>query len=107
LAKGGGESPTVSYNDLDWKPNGPEPTCDISMNYGAFTNDSLTTMYEVVRGALDADDTLKERGEEIRFRVRETAEWKKHATDLEMEMIKRGMIFEVINWSQGQAELPK
>ena len=60
------------------------------MNYGAFTNDSLTTMYEVVRGALDADDTLKARGEEIRFRVRETAEWKKHAADLEMEMIKRG-----------------
>jgi hypothetical protein len=60
-------------------------------------------MYEVVRGALDADDTLKVRGEEIRFRVRETAEWKKHAADLEMEMIKRGMIFEVINWSQGQA----
>ena len=83
-----------------------EPTCDISMNYGAFTNDSITTMYEVVRGALDADDTLKARGEEIRFRVRETAEWKKHAADLEMEMIKRGMIFEVINWSQGQAELP-
>jgi hypothetical protein len=52
------------------------PTCNISMNYGAFTNDSLTTMYEVVRGALDADDTLKTRGEEIRFRVRETAEWR-------------------------------
>jgi hypothetical protein len=48
----------------------------------------------------------KARGEEIRFRVRETAEWKMHAADLEMEMIKRGMIFEVINWSQGQAELP-
>ena len=77
------------------------------MNYCAFTNDSLTTMYEVVRGALDADDTLKARGEEIRFRVRETTEWKKHAADLEMEMIKRGMIFEVINWSQAQAELPK
>jgi hypothetical protein len=43
------------------------------MNYGAFTNDSLTTMYEVVRGALDADDTQKARGEEIRFRVREPA----------------------------------
>jgi hypothetical protein len=51
-------SPPVSYNDLDWKSNGLDPTCDISMNCGAFTNDSLTTMYEVVRGALDADDTL-------------------------------------------------
>jgi hypothetical protein len=29
------------------------------------------------------------------FAIRETAEWKKHAADLEMEMIKRGMIFEV------------
>jgi hypothetical protein len=76
------------------------------MNYGAFTNDSLTTMYEVVRGALDADDTQKARGEEIRFRVRETAEWKTHAADLEMEMFKRGMIFEMINWSQSQAGLP-
>ena len=75
------------------------------MNYGAFTNDSLTTMYEVVRGALDADDTLKARGEEIRFRVRETAEWKKHAADLEMEMIRRGVAFEIIDWSSGQAEL--
>jgi hypothetical protein len=76
------------------------------MNYGAFTNDSLTPMYEVVRGALDADDTLKARGEEIRFRVRETAEWKKHAADLEMEMIERGMIFEVINWSQVRQNFP-
>ena len=76
------------------------------MNYDAFTNDSITTMYEVIRGALDADDTLKARGEEIRFRVRETPDWKLQAADLEMEMIKRGMMFEVINWSQGQAELP-
>jgi hypothetical protein len=37
------------------------------MNYGAFTNDSITTMHEVVHGALDADDTLKARGEEISF----------------------------------------
>jgi hypothetical protein len=55
---------------------------------------------------LDDDDTLKARGEEIRFRVRETAEWKQHAADLKMEMIKRGMIFEVINWSQGQQSFP-
>ncbi len=75
------------------------------MNYQAFTNDSITTMYEVIRGALDADDTLKARGEEIRFRVRETPEWKKFAADLEMEMIRRGMIFEVVDWSEDQAEL--
>jgi hypothetical protein len=76
------------------------------MNYQAFTNDSITTMYEVIRGALDADDTLKARGEEIRFRVRETPEWKKHAADLEVEMIRRGMIFDVIDWFEDQAELP-
>jgi hypothetical protein len=76
------------------------------MNYQAFTNDSLTTMYEVVRGALDADDTLSAPGEEIRFRVRETPDWKKHAADLEMEMIRRGMIFELIDWSKDQAQLP-
>ena len=29
------------------------------MNYEAFTNDSLTMMYEAVRGALAADDALK------------------------------------------------
>jgi hypothetical protein len=40
------------------------------MNYQAFTNDSLTMMYAGIRGALDADDALKELGEETRFRVR-------------------------------------
>ena len=29
------------------------------MNYQAFTNDSLTLMYEAIRGALAADDALK------------------------------------------------
>jgi len=62
-------------------------------------------MYAGVRGALAADDALVGRGEETRFRVRETQDWKKHAADLEMEMIRRGMIFEVIDWSGGQAEL--
>jgi hypothetical protein len=70
------------------------------MNYQAFTNDSLTTMYEVVPGALDADDTMKVRSEEIRFRVRETPDWKQLAADLEMEMIRRGMMFKVIDWSE-------
>jgi hypothetical protein len=53
------------------------------MNYQAFTNDSLTMMYQGVRGALAADDTLSELGKESRFRVRETPEWKLHAADLE------------------------
>ena len=76
------------------------------MNYKAFTNDSLTMMYEGVRGALAADDALKRQGEETRFRVRETPDWKQHAADLEKEMLKRGMPFEVIDWSEDQATLP-
>lgn len=76
------------------------------MNYQAFTNDSLTMMYEGIRGALAADDGLSGLGEEPRFRVRETAEWKKHASELEAEMLRRGMFFEVIDWSDGQATLP-
>ena len=75
------------------------------MNYQAFTNDSLTMMYEAIRGALAADDALKRQGLAIRFRVRETPDWKKHAADLESEseMLKRGMRFEVIDWSEDQA----
>jgi hypothetical protein len=76
------------------------------MNYQAFTNDSLTMMYEGVRGALAADDALKRQDLETRFRVRETPDWKKHAADLEAEMLKRGMFFEVIDWSEDQGMLP-
>jgi hypothetical protein len=76
------------------------------MNYQAFTNDSLTMMYEATRGALAADDALKRQDQETRFRVRETPDWKQHAADLEAEMLKRGMLFEVIDWSEDQARLP-
>jgi len=76
------------------------------MNYQAFTNDSLTMMYEAVRGALAADDAAEKRGDEPRFRVRDTPDWKKHAADLESEMLKRGMFFEVIDWDEGQGKLP-
>ena len=76
------------------------------MNYEAFTNDSLTMMYEAVRGALAADDALKRQGQETRFRIRETPDWKKHAAHLEAEMIKRGMLFEVIDWSEDHTTLP-
>ena len=76
------------------------------MNYQAFTNDSLTMMYEGIRGALAADDALVRQGMRTRFRVRETPDWKTHAADLELEMIKRGMVFEVIDWSEDQARLP-
>ena len=76
------------------------------MNYQAFTNDSLTMMYEGIRGALAADDALKRQGMGARFRVRETPEWKKHAGELESEMLKRGMFFDVIDWADDQAVLP-
>ena len=76
------------------------------MNYQAFTNDSLTMMYEGIRGALAVDDALKRQDLETRFRVRETPDWKKHAADLESEMLKRGMFFEVIDWSEDQGNLP-
>jgi hypothetical protein len=76
------------------------------MNYQAFTNDSLTMMYEAIRGVLASDDALTVQGGEARFRVRETPDWKKHAADLESEMVRRGMLFEVIDWDEGQAKLP-
>ena len=78
----------------------------VPLNYQAFTNGSLTLMYEGVRGALASDDTTKAQGGETRFRVRETPDWKQHAADLESEMLKRGMFFEVIDWSEDQAQLP-
>jgi hypothetical protein len=76
------------------------------MNYQAFTNDSLTMMYEGIRSALASDDALKGQGEEPRFRVRETPDWKKHAGNLESEMLSRGMFFDVIDWSDDQGHYP-
>jgi hypothetical protein len=75
------------------------------MNYQAFTKESLIMMYEAVRGALAADEALKRQGEETKFRVRETPEWREHAAALEAEMLRRGMLFEVIDWSEDQATL--
>jgi hypothetical protein len=45
-------------------------------------------MYEGVRGALVANDMLKGRAEESRFRLRETPDLKQHAANLETEMRK-------------------
>ena len=76
------------------------------MDYQAFTNDSLTMMYAAVRGALGADDAAERQGGEPKFKVRDTPEWKKHAADLESEMLRRGMLLEVIDWAEGQGSLP-
>jgi hypothetical protein len=87
--------------------SGAEPFHRVDpMNYRAFNNDSLTMMYESVRAALASDDAQAGMGEERRFRIRETPDWRKHAADLEAEMLKRGMFFEVIDWSEDQATLP-
>ena len=61
------------------------------MDYQAFTNGSLSLMYEAVRGALASDDAQEKQGEDPRFRVRDTPDWKKHAADIEAEMLRRGM----------------
>jgi hypothetical protein len=63
-------------------------------------------MYEGIRGALAADDALCGLGEEPRFRVRETPDWKLHAAELETEMLNRGMFFDVIDWSEDPTILP-
>lgn len=76
------------------------------MNYRAFTNDSLTMMYEGVRGALAADDEFCRLGEKPRFCVRATPEWKTHAGALEAEMLRRGMFFDIIDCSEDQKTLP-
>jgi len=68
------------------------------MDYQGFTDDSLIKLYEGVREALAADEAYTELGGEGRFRVRKTPAWKLHAADLEAEMLRRGMTFEVIEW---------
>ena len=76
------------------------------MDYRKFTNDSLVMMYESIRGALASDDAQRLAMEEPRFRVRETAEWKEHAANLELEMLRRAMSFDLIDWSEDQGRLP-
>ena len=76
------------------------------MDYRKFTNDSLTMMYESIRGALASDDAKKLAGDRPLFRVRETADWKEHAANLEIEMLRRGMALNLIDWSEDQGQLP-
>jgi hypothetical protein len=40
-----------------------------------------------------------------RFRVLETPDWKEHAADLDQEMLKRGMFFDVLVRRSGDAAL--
>ena len=50
-------------------------------------------MYEAVRGALAANDALKEQGEGAKFRVSKTSEWKVRAAELEGEIAQKGLRF--------------
>jgi hypothetical protein len=52
------------------------------------------------------DDSVERQGDDPKFNVRDTPEWKKHAADLETEMLRRGMLFDVIEWHEGQEKLP-
>jgi len=52
-------------------------------------------MYESIRGALASDDVQRAAGEKPRFQVRETADWQEHGANLEAEMLRRGMFFEI------------
>ena len=76
------------------------------MDYRTFTNDSLTMMYEGIRGALASDDAQEAEGDQPRFGIRETPDWRVHAANLESEMLRRGMFFQIIDWSEDQAQLP-
>jgi hypothetical protein len=63
-------------------------------------------MAKAIRGALASGDALVGLGEEPRFRVRKLPTGKSMPADLDAEMLKRGMLFEVIDWDEGQAKLP-
>ena len=76
------------------------------MDCRKLTNDSLLMMYESIRGALASDDAQRLAMQEPRFRVRETPEWKEHAANLEIEMLRRAMSFDLIDWSEDQGRLP-
>jgi hypothetical protein len=62
-------------------------------------------MAKAIRGALASDDALIGLGEEPRFRVRKLPTGKSMPADLDAEMLKRGMLFDVIDWDEGQAKL--
>jgi hypothetical protein len=70
------------------------------LSKAANTASDIASFQRGVRGALEADDELFTLGEQPRFRVRETPDWKQHAADLEAEMIGRGMIFDLIDWDR-------
>jgi hypothetical protein len=63
-------------------------------------------MYEAVRGTLAAEDVAEARGKRPRFKVRDTCAWMTHVAELEDEMIRRVMTFELIAWDTAIDVLP-
>jgi hypothetical protein len=76
------------------------------MNYQAFTNDSLTMMYEGIRGALAADDALTRQGMETGSASVKRPSGSCTPLISRPEMLRRGMFFDVIDWSEDQGTLP-
>jgi hypothetical protein len=74
------------------------------MNYAAFTNDSLTMMYEAVRVRWrpTTPSSVRARKPGSAFARQPSG----HAGELESEMLKRGMLFDVVDWSEDQTSLP-
>jgi hypothetical protein len=62
------------------------------MDYRKFTNDSLLMMYD--------DDAQRVALERPRFGVRRRPNEKEHAGNLEGEMLRRGISFALIDWSE-------
>jgi hypothetical protein len=76
----------------------------VPMNYQAFTNETLKMMHQGARGALAVDDEMVKLGDEPRFKVRDTLNWTMHVSELETEMVWRGLNFEKIDWSTPTGE---
>lgn len=70
------------------------------MDYSTFTNDSLTMMYEAVRGALAADDAAKSRGEEPALQSQGYSDLDGTCRRARSQEIKRKMVFEIIAWDR-------
>ena len=74
------------------------------MDCGTFTDAGLRVMYDAIHGALEVDNEFEAGGKDPKFRVRSMPEWKRHAGDIEAEMLKRGLAFDVIDWTNGRTE---
>jgi hypothetical protein len=63
-------------------------------------------MHRAALGALAVDDELEKLGQDARFRVRKTSDWIVHTAELEAEMLRRGLNFTAIKWSEDKVLPP-